>query len=93
MSTAGVFDEPGRLPVINELNQALGFSEINITTWLCAWFADLGCLRQYVENLRASPPNQMLLYGEQFDSKNLAFMQVMRTCKLTPATGMMLGFD
>lgn len=32
MSTAGVFDEPGRLPVINELNQALGFSEINITT-------------------------------------------------------------
>lgn len=32
ISTTEELDEPGRLQVINELNQALGFSEVNVTT-------------------------------------------------------------
>lgn len=80
--TDEAFDEPDRLQLINELSQALGFSEVNITTWLCAWFADVGCLRQLIGCLQTPLILQVCL-SEEFDSGNSIFKDVMKTCKLT----------
>lgn len=69
MSTTPEFDESGSLQLINELAQILRFSEVNTTSWLCVWFADLSCLRQLIQHLRASPSIHAVL-SERFEGED-----------------------